>query len=149
MAKKGLKYRIPQFVVLRRISVNFISFKPFSESTKGLSALFSSSVACYEPLCFALRLNAPFHAPQATRSIHALKRCHCFILLRNHNQSKATFATKSYLQYQRYFDIIFVAHKTSLLIERRFLRKMTDKKQQKQNSLSSTKIEQLSKQPII
>ena len=44
---------------------------------------------------------------------------------------------------------VFLSARFILIIERRYLRKMSDKKQSKEASLSVTKIEQLLKQPII
>lgn len=148
MAKKGLKNWIGKnnylFLV---VEYRIVIIGHFSDYMKGLYALFSHRVKCSEPLPFALRSNASFSSSQAHHFILALLRCHCSTKLRNRNQSLG-LALKKHLRVINNLDVFFSARFFILTTERRFLRKMTDKKH-KENGLSETKIEQLSKQPII
>ncbi len=133
MAKTTLKYCIVGFITISPKTLEFDSFTSFLQSTKGLSALFSCRVKCSEP--------------QSARSLSL--QAYSLSLLRNHNQSSEFTSEKHLHSFCGYFDVFLSAHVSILTTERRYLRKMSDKKQQKESVLSNTKIEQLSKQPII
>ena len=156
MAQKDIKFRIGKDTpFLLFIEYKFVVSGYFSDYMKGLSALFSCRVACSEPLCFAPRFIASLRALQAPHSVFAINLCHyetqiSYYSSAFHNRKRSSqLALEKHLQsFGGYFDVFLSARFYMLTIERRYLRKMTDKKQ-KEASLSSTKIEQLAKQPII
>ena len=121
-----MKFTIPQFVVLSLNSLYFEVYSRFYQSTKGLYALLSCRVTCSEPQCFAPRLNASLHAPQAPHSISALKRCHYetqilfdFTTFHNHKRS-SQLALKKNFQFLENFNSFFAA-RFILITERRYL----------------------------
>ncbi|KKS24219.1 MAG: hypothetical protein UU81_C0010G0002 [Microgenomates group bacterium GW2011_GWC1_41_8] len=148
MEQKSMKFTIPQFVVLSLNSLYFEVYSRFYQSTKGLYALLSCRVACSEPHCFAPRSISSIRTSQVPCFIFEIRRCHYFTMFRNHKRS-SQLALKKNFQFLENFNSFFVARFCIFITERRYLRKMSDKKQSKEASLSVTKIEQLLKQPII
>ncbi len=154
MAQKDIKSRIGKsslFSLVIEYKISYLGH--FSDYMKGLSALFSCRVKCSEPLCFAPRFVAQLRAPH---SVFAINRCHYerqmffhFTAFHNRIRSSQLASEKHSQSFGGYFDVFLSARFFTLTIERRDLRKMTDKKQQAESVLSNTKIEQLSKQPII
>jgi len=156
MAKKGLKFRIAKVIIFSQsIEYKKGNLRHFSESTNGLFALFSCRVACYEPHCFAPRSISSIRTSQVPCFIFEIERCHyekqiVFDFTTFHNRKRSSqLALKKNFQFLENFNSFFSARFYLLTIERRYLRKMSDKKQSKEASLSVTKIEQLLKQPII
>ena len=126
----------------------------FSDYMKGLYALFSCRVACSEPPCLAPRSISSIRTSQVPCFIFEIRRCHYETQILSdftafHNRKRSSqLALKKNFQFLENFNSFFSA-RFIIIVERRYLRKMSDKKQSKQTSLSVTKIEQLLKQPII
>ena len=142
-----MKFAIPYIAVLSLKEPNSATYRHFYQSTKGLYALFSCRVACSEPQRSAPRSISSIRTPQAPCFIFEIRRCHYSTMFRNHKRS-SHLASEKHLRFMKNLDV-FLSARFILIIERRYLRKMSDKKQSKEASLSVTKIEQLLKQPII
>src|SRR3989344_1614832 len=132
MAKKGLKFRIAKVIIFSQsIEYKKGNLRHFSESTKGLYALFSCRVACSEPHCFAPRSISSIRTSQVPCFIFEIRRCHYFTMFRNHKRS-SQLALKKNFQFLENFNSFFVARFCIFITERRYLRKMSDKKQSKE-----------------
>ena len=102
MAQKDVKFWIVKIgLFLPSFDDKKFPFWHFLDYMKGLSALFSLGVACYEPMRFTPRFIAYIRTPQATHFIPAIKRCHYetqiiidFTASHNRKRSKTWFVAK-------------------------------------------------------